>query len=90
MNKYLTKKLKNKVPEEVWSGRKPNVHHLKVFGSISYKHIPDAKRSKLNDKSENMVPIDYHSTGAYKLYDPKAQKVQINMDVIMNESEVCT
>jgi len=39
LNKCPTKKLKNKVPEEALSGRKPSVKHLKVFGSICCKHI---------------------------------------------------
>ncbi|MCH84599.1 retrovirus-related pol polyprotein from transposon tnt 1-94, partial [Trifolium medium] len=58
LNKCPTKKLKSKVPEEAWSGRKPNVKHLKIFGSLCYKHIPDARRSKLDDKSETMVFIE--------------------------------
>ncbi|MCH85421.1 retrovirus-related Pol polyprotein from transposon TNT 1-94, partial [Trifolium medium] len=87
LNKFPTKKLKNKVPEEAYNGRKPNVKHLKVFGSICYKHIPNAKRSKLDNKSDKMILIGYHSTGAYKLYDPKTPKVQISRDVIVNETE---
>jgi len=62
LNKCPTKKLKNKVPKGAWSGRKPSVKHLKAFGSIWYKHIPDAKRSKLDDKSEKMILLGYHST----------------------------
>lgn len=87
LNNYPTKKLKTKVLEEAWNGRKPNVKHLKVFDSIYYKHIPDAKRSMLDDRSEKMVMIGYHSTRAHKLYDPKTQKVQISRDVIVNENE---
>jgi len=34
LNMCPTKRLKNKVPEEVWSGKKPYVNHLRVFGSI--------------------------------------------------------
>ncbi|MCI15007.1 retrovirus-related Pol polyprotein from transposon TNT 1-94 [Trifolium medium] len=66
LNKGPTKKLKI-VPEEAWSGRKPSVKHLKVFGSLCYKHVPDARRTKLEDKSEIMILIGYHPTGAYKL-----------------------
>ena len=33
LNKCLTKKLKNKVPKEVWSGKRPSVSHMKVFSS---------------------------------------------------------
>lgn len=86
LNKCPTKKLE-KVPEEAWCGRKPSVQHLRVFGSLCYKHVPDVRRSKLEDKSEIMILIGYHPTGAYKLYDPTTQKVHISRDVIVNESE---
>ncbi|KAK2405219.1 hypothetical protein QL285_054482 [Trifolium repens] len=86
LNKCPTKKLKL-VPEEAWYGRKPSVKHLRVFGSLCYKHVPDARRTKLEDKSEIMILIGYHPTGAYKLYDPVTNKVHISRDVIVNENE---
>lgn len=51
LNMHLTKRLKNKVLVEVWSGKKSSMSHLKVIGSIYYKHIPDTRRIKLDDKS---------------------------------------
>ncbi|KHN21844.1 Retrovirus-related Pol polyprotein from transposon TNT 1-94, partial [Glycine soja] len=68
LNRCPTKRLKEKVPEEVWYRRKPLVSHLRIFGSLCYKHVPDAKRRKLEDKSEPMILIGYHVTGAYRLY----------------------
>ena len=65
LNRCPTKILKNKVPEEVWSGKRPSVSHLKVFGSMCYKHVPDVRRRKLDDKSEPMILVGYHKTGAY-------------------------
>lgn len=32
LNKCLTKRLKDKVPEEVWFGKRHSVKHLRVFG----------------------------------------------------------
>ena len=84
LNKCPTKKLNLKVPEEAWCGRKPSVKHLKVFGSLYYQHVPYARRSKLEDKSEIMILIGYHPTGAYKLYNHVTQKVYIRWDVIVN------
>lgn len=48
LNRCLTKKLKNKVSEEVWGGKRPLVSHLKAFGFIFYMHYPDAKTRKVN------------------------------------------
>ena len=87
LNRCPTKRLKEKVPEEVWFGRKPLVSHLRIFGSLCYKHIADAKRRKLEDKSEPMILIGYHVIGAYRLYNPHKEKVGINRDVYFNEAE---
>ncbi|XP_050909407.1 uncharacterized protein LOC127123207 [Lathyrus oleraceus] len=55
LNRCPTKKLKNKVSKVVWSVKRPSVSHLKVFGSMCYKHVLNARRRKLDDKSEPMV-----------------------------------
>ena len=51
LNRSPTQAVKGKTPEEVLSGRKPKINHLKVFGSIAYVWIPAAKRSNLDSKS---------------------------------------
>ena len=42
-------------PEEAWSRSKPSVDHFRVFGCISHVHIPDNKRTNLDDKSVRCV-----------------------------------
>ena len=63
------------------------ISHLKVFGSLCYKHIPDAKRKKLHDKSECIILIGYHGTCAYRLFNQIKRKVEISKDVLVCESE---
>jgi hypothetical protein len=87
LNKCPTKKMKDKVPEEIWSGRKPSISHLKVFGLICYKHVPDSRRKKLEDKSEAMILVGYHNTGAYRFLDPHSKKIAISRDVKVFEEE---
>jgi len=41
------KDLKNITPEEAWNKIKPEVTHLRVFGSIAWAHIPSEKRKAL-------------------------------------------
>ncbi len=50
-NQCPTKALNSKTPQEAWSGRKPDVSHLKVFGCKAFAHVPDEKRTKLESKS---------------------------------------
>ena len=55
LNKSPTLSVKDMTPEEAWSGVKPTVHHFRVFGCISYTHIPDIQRNKLDDKSTRCI-----------------------------------
>jgi len=50
INKSPTKKLQDKTPEEAWCGVKPSVQHLKIFGSLCFRHVPDQLRRKVDDK----------------------------------------
>ena len=58
----------NKTPYEAWSGKKPSVEHLKIFGCIVYVLINAHERHKLEEKSINCIFIGYCSqTKAYRL-----------------------
>jgi len=81
LNPCPTKWLNSMVPEEAWTGVKPSVKNLKIFGSLCYKHIPDQRRRKLDDKGEPMIFVGYNSIGSYKLYSPKERKVCFSRDV---------
>ncbi|KAK2370871.1 putative mitochondrial protein [Trifolium repens] len=85
LNRCPTKRLKDSTPEELWTGHKPSVKHLRIFGSLCFRHIPDEKRKKLDDKSEQLILVGYDATGAYKMYNPKNQKIIISRDVIVDE-----
>ncbi|KAJ3686893.1 hypothetical protein LUZ61_016057 [Rhynchospora tenuis] len=79
-------KLMNQTPQEAWSGIKPTVSHLKVFGSVAYAHVPDQRRTKLDDKSKKYVFIGYdEKTKAFRLFDPIEKKVIVSRDVQVNE-----
>jgi len=59
---------------------------LKVFGSITYAHVPKAARSNFDDKAEKTIFIGYKH-GGYKLYNPMIKKVIISRDVTFAEDE---
>ena len=86
LNRCPTKKL-DQIPEEIWLGSKQSAKHLRVFGSLCYKHILDAKRRKLADKSEPMILVGYHETSAYRLYDPLNHSFLISRDVKVCKDE---
>lgn len=88
LNRSPTKSVQNMTPQEAWSGRKPSVAHLRIFGCIAYAHIPDEKRKKLDDKGEKCIflGVNDHSK-AYKLYNPVTKKIVISRDVVFDEGK---
>ena len=85
LNRSYTKSSKNSTPYEKWSGRKPKIDHLRVFGSVV--HVKTTKRvNKLEDRSNVMIFIGYElGTKAYRCLDPLSFKVTISRDVVFEE-----
>lgn len=86
LNRSPTKALENSTPFERFSGRKPGIKHLKVFGSVCYPLIPGAVRHKLEATSAIGVFIGYgiYEKG-YRILNPITQKVLLSRDVIFDE-----
>ncbi|XP_050896772.1 uncharacterized protein LOC127103564 [Lathyrus oleraceus] len=80
--------MKEIVPFDMWIGDKQSVSNFRVFGYICYKHVRDATREKLDDRSKMMLLMGYHSTCAYKLYCPFTNKVEVSRDVVVKESKL--
>ena len=81
-NKSPTKNLRDQTPQEAWSGRKPNVKHLKIYGSIAYALVPHKGRAQLDDHGVKYVFVGYdESSKGYKLYNPSNNKVVVSRDV---------
>ena len=51
--------LEKKTPEDVFSGERPEVNHLRIFGSPFYIHVPKDKRMKLGPSVKKGIFIGY-------------------------------
>lgn len=88
LNRTSSSQTPNISPIEIWSGEKPDIQHLKIFGSIGYVHIPDACRTKWEKKSQKMILVGYENQN-YRMFDFDTNKVRISRDVTFDEdSEV--
>ncbi|KAG6394896.1 hypothetical protein SASPL_145487 [Salvia splendens] len=83
-----TLSVKDVTREEAWSGIKPFVEHFIIFGSIAHAHVPDVRRTKLEDKSYSCVLFGVRDESkGYKLYDLVSRKVVISRDVVFVEEQ---
>lgn len=88
-NRLPTQALKNKIPEEVWSGRKINLSHLRVFGCEAHALVPKEKRTKLESKTQTCIFVGYSTeTKGYRLIDPQSPRnIIISRDVVFLEDK---
>ena len=88
LNQAPTSAVEGKTPEEVWSGIKPSVQHLRVFGCDAYVHVPDEKRTKLDPKSKKCMFLGYvEGTKCYRLYNVENGSIIKSRDVKFVECE---
>ncbi|KFD46771.1 hypothetical protein M513_12352 [Trichuris suis] len=86
-NRCLTKALRNVTPEEAWSGRKPNLSHLKLFGCLAMVHIPARRRQKWDAKSKECIFVGYSETSkGYRTINRFTEKLNIARVVVFLES----
>jgi hypothetical protein len=86
INRSPSSALDDKTPQEVWTGKKPSLTHLKVFGCDAYVHVPKENRSKLDKKAEKCIFIGYKDgLKGYKIWNPETNKVVYRRDVVFRE-----
>lgn len=86
MNRTPTVAIHDVTPKEKYTGNKPDVSHFKVFGCITYVHVPDELRTKLDPKAEKCVFIGYSlEQKRYRCYNPATRQLRVSRDVVFDE-----
>lgn len=74
-NKATHSAINNNVSEYVWIGNIPSVN-LKVYGCLTYAHVPKQCRNKLEQRAKECILVRYSSkTKEYRLWDPSRDDV---------------
>lgn len=58
-NRSPTKSVKGMSPFEAWTGEKPKIDHLRIFGCTVYAHVPKDERKKLDPKAKKCILLGY-------------------------------
>jgi hypothetical protein len=74
-------------PYQAWTGTKPSITELRVFGCTAHVHVPAERRStKLSDRSVPCIHVGYSvQTKAYRLYNPTSGMITVSRDVVFEE-----
>jgi hypothetical protein len=81
----------NKSPEEAYSGQKPSVAHIRVWGCVAYANLALVQRGgdKLAPNAIRTALVGYMPTSKqYRLYDPVGDQIIIATSVRFVEDQV--
>ncbi|KFD60147.1 LOW QUALITY PROTEIN: hypothetical protein M514_27675 [Trichuris suis] len=72
----------DRTPFEHFLGRKPELGHIRVFGSKVFCLVPKQRRRKWDDKAVEGVLIGYDdATKGYRILDPKTNRTWVSCSV---------
>lgn len=90
LNRRPTKILHGRTLYEAWTGKKPDLSYLKIFGWVGYMKVPYVHIIKLDNRSKAVVYLGKEPrTKGYRLYDPNTGSLYVSRDVIFDESKTC-
>ena len=76
-------------PEEMFSGKKPEVSHLKIFSCPVFVHILKEKRTKMDPSGKKGIFVGYCEVSkAFRLYILGHHHIEISRDVTFDEEYV--
>jgi len=85
INRVPTKANNGKSPIELWTGKVPDLSHLKVIGCPAYKHI-ETNVGKLDPRATKCIMVGYDTNSpAYLIWNPDTGRVSRSRNVQFNE-----
>jgi hypothetical protein len=78
--------LGDKTLEEDFSGKKPDVGNFRIFGFLTFSHVPSKKWTKLEPVAEKGIFFGYSETSkSYRIYIRSLRKIVVWKDVRFDE-----
>ena len=86
INRSPSSAIEFKIPEELWSGFKPSLSHLRRFGCSAYVH---SVKSKTSTRATKGYFVGYpQGTKGFRVWMPEEGKCVTSRNVIFHEEEV--
>ena len=78
--------MERKTPKEVFTGIRPDVSHIRIFGSVCYCHVHADNRKKLDPSREKGLLVGYSEISkAYRVYILAHRRIIVSRDVQFDE-----
>jgi len=88
-NRCPHRAVKDKTPEEAFTGVRPEAGHLRIFGCPVYVHVPHEKRSKLDPSTLKGIFVGYsENSKGVRVYIPGHRRIDVSRDVTFDKDAV--
>ena len=85
-NRSPSRVLGGRTPFEFWTGEKPDLSNLRIFGCQAWVQVPKQRRKKWDEKSVKLIFVGYpEDYKAYRFIDPKTKSLVVSRDVVFIE-----
>lgn len=86
LNRTIGSRVHTKTPFELWYNKKPDLSHMRVFGSDAYALVPDVSRKKWDAKSTRLTLVGYEKDSQnYRLFHSSTGRITISRNVLFDE-----
>jgi transposase InsO family protein len=86
-NRVATRALEGKTPHEAWTGQKPDVAHLREFGSSVWIKI-ETDIGKLSPRATKHIFVGFEDgSKAVKYYDARTRNVKVSRNFVFTDTE---
>ena len=86
MNRVPCRKNPMDTPYKLWFGKKPDVSHLRIFGTRAFVLVPDVGRKKFDARAREGILVGYgKSSKIFRVFDQSRNKVTDVTDVKFEE-----
>lgn len=87
VNRTPCRKTPGSSPFEKFFGKKPDLSHVRMFGSIAYELIDKKQRNKLQSRAHKRILVGYDSESSnYRLLDWTTKRISVSRHVKFDES----
>ena len=85
-NKSPHKVLGRMIHEEAFTGKRPEIGHIRIFGCLVYYHVLTKRRTKIEPTLESGILVGYGETSkAYRVYIPALKRTVVRRDMRFEE-----
>lgn len=89
-NRFPAKVLANMTPYEMWTGKQPDIQHLRIFGCTAYVQLSEAqRRNKLDQRGVECIFMGYcPNMKAYRLLEKGTNRIRNSRNVRFDEESL--